>query len=252
MLYRDCPTLVPVLFSFGDLLDEGPQPWFVDAFLDRGKNHQEDRLQLLMSSPHHLQLFSHPNTKSNRAIDTWRCYSERTSSLILMGKLAIKASPFPGVSIHDILKTLNAVVTDPARAWGRLAAAELPKPGPFCLTDSCIFPSLPFANLPTVRDVLADPSDATLLPLEALRAALTTLEPERQHTARLMPVATHAINAQASAHLRLAVVHDVHTGLAIALAQHAAMRQGHNATAKALVAMPVYARPITIPRNGLV
>lgn len=244
---RHQPSLICALFGMGHLMS-GVEPWYVDAFLDRGAKRKEPRLHLAQFGGV-AEMMAHADTVERPSSICWPGFLNRPSTLTLVGKIAMGQSPFTGLHLHDITRAFTAMLRPKDRAWGRLGALEqIAITDRFWLSDSVIFPNQPFDTLPLVRDVLADPSRTTTLPLEAMRDAFDALPEERKPSARFLPVFAHETDGSASAHMRITLLHDamLHVGEAMAITTHA--RRSSRGMPSSIVPTPAWAGPLHLPR----
>lgn len=235
---------------------------YTDAFLDRGKKGKEPRLHLLRTDDG-MTPYAFFETIDKPGHTAWAGFRERTSTLVLAGRLALHGGlPFlnhaqdyhPYVTLHTLNTWAGLHLAPKDRPWGREAQGCIANPGWWYCQEGAFFLPKDIRSLPRIRDVLADPPKDAIWKVADLRAALRDITPELRDDARLTVAYTHDTHETSSAHQRLAAACGIRDGLATALQYQLNLRtfgSGHTAPkppGTSIVPQPLWIGDIVLPQ----
>lgn len=212
------PSIIPVLFGTR-IAQDTPEPWYVDAFLDRGKSGKEPRLHLL-SHRHHISMQAVRGTVGRPGSLAWPGFIDRPSSQVLAAKIALgrwpTAKQYPYT--YQAQRFLTYIITPPDHAWGR-EHADVRLHTTHWWASSCYFHLGNATTLPMVREVLAQPGPIKngAWPVAGIQAQHSALPVALQKEARILPVLAFELGGDESSHLQLAVYNDVRIAVGAAL-----------------------------------
>ena len=255
MSERDTPALVPLMVGTDLPLD----PFYVDAFLDRGKRGGEPRLHVIRCEGRcgHWTPSADPDTIEKPGTTAWPGFGQRVGTLALIGRLATGYTPFAIDRSKDrhwdaidylsgghVMAALRSLVAPDDRAWGR-AYLDTMRPAPGAhprasslaggYAASAFFPwHERIEDLPWVADVVAYPTPLLAPLATALTEAAAALPATHQAQARLLPVWGLEMG---SAHQRLACIREARAAVSTVLRETRNLRTVGGISA--LVASPV-------------